>query len=78
MNPTPPSALQIHHYDQAHTRRAKELDNLIRATREAGKAHKPEIAISGVALYLRDEMSHTACAEVLACALERLAATPDK
>lgn len=70
-----PDAKTVADYDQAHTRRNRELDNFIGATRTALETHSKEIAVAGVALYLRDETSHKACAEVLACALERLAVT---
>jgi non-canonical (house-cleaning) NTP pyrophosphatase len=70
--------MQIHHYDQAHARRTKELDNLIAATRQALRDKKHEIAVAGVAMYLRDEMSPSAVAEILACALERFAGASDK
>jgi hypothetical protein len=72
MNP-PPTAKAIHEYDQAHTRRNKELDKLIYATVEAMRGYRREIAVAGVALYLHDELSHKACAELLSCALERIA-----
>lgn len=73
----PPTAAQIHHYDQAHARRAVELDALIIANREMRSTHHRESIVAATAHHLRDA-EKDALAELLACAVERLAAQPEK
>jgi hypothetical protein len=72
-----PTAAQIHHYDQAHARRTIELDALIIANREMRSTHHRESIVAATAHHLRDSNTE-ALAELLACAVERLAEQPEK
>jgi hypothetical protein len=69
-----PTPTQIHQYDQAHALRTDELDALITATRATmTSGRRRDMVIGGVASYLHEQFPHDACAEILACALERFA-----
>lgn len=76
MSPRTPTPRQIHHYDQVHAERTTELDALILTNRDLRRENRPEIVAACTAHYGLRELTHGTCAELLACAIERLAEFP--
>lgn len=66
-------AVRIHRFDQAHAACNTQLERLIYATQEALIRFRRDNAVRGVVAHLYEHETHVACAELLACALERLA-----
>jgi len=56
--------------------REKELDILVDAVIDLAAGHPAAQVTAAMARYLRDEIGATACEEICACAITRLA-TPD-
>jgi hypothetical protein len=68
----PPTPQAIHNFDEAHTMRNRQLDDLIQSAVEARKDYRRDITVAGVAHYLNEKCTHKAVAELLSCAIERL------
>jgi len=70
---TPPTAAQIHHYDQAHAQLADTLDAIVSAHRDTLAEGRPrEAAAAAVAHFLYHDVNTQTCAELCAIAIERL------
>lgn len=67
---------QLAAYDQLLAGRAAQLDDLIDVCRELRATRPQEIVTAGTAHYLRHDLTPTLCAELLACAIDRLAHHP--
>lgn len=71
-----PTSAQVRRCRETRDRRAKDLDELIDVIGDLVESarYAPEISTAGVAMYLQEEHSPKACAEMLACAVLRFVA----
>ena len=65
---------EIHRYDQVHAYRNGQIDAFIGAIRGSLDECPAECTVVSLASHLAEERDPGECAELLACALERLAA----
>ncbi len=67
------TAGQIHQYDQAHAERTRQLDILTAMLADSRAVRPDTCAVIGLAAHLVAVYEQHECAEMLACAIERLA-----
>lgn len=72
----PLHASELAAYDQALAGCAVVLDALIAVHTDLVAAEGREVSTVGLAYYLKHEIDNTACAELLAITIDRLAHTP--
>lgn len=69
-----PTPGQLANFDQSHAQASEIIDNLIGAHREELAEHNRAISLAGLATYLERESDLRSIAQLLAVAVDRLAA----